>query len=61
MARESVTRETSTLSHVPCFLARYIRIFFIDWVEGIFFVVSLQEGHTFFPSPVLPIRAPGGF
>ena len=42
-------------------LSRALRIFFIDWVEGIFFLVSLHEGHTFFPSPVLHIRAPGGF
>lgn len=42
-------------------LSRALRIFFIDWVEGIFFLVSLHEGHTFFSSPVLHIRAPGGF
>lgn len=42
-------------------LSRALRIFFIDWVEGIFFLVSLHKGHTFFPSPVVPIRAPCGF
>ena len=43
-------------------LSRALRIFFIDWMEGIFFFLGSQhEGHPFYPSPVLPIRAPRGF
>lgn len=60
VARESVARETSMLSHVPCFLARYGYFSSTGW-KVFFFLVSLHEGHTFFPSPVLPIRALGGF
>lgn len=53
-ARDILAFSCPVLSHA-------LRIFFIDWLEGIFFLGSKHEGHPFYPSPVLPIRAPRGF